>query len=710
MKHLYFKFILCLMIPLSISAQDVYYNPLLVNWNTPFQTPPFQDIKPVHFLPAFTFAIDEAKQEVDAIALSTLPPTFENTIAALDKAGANLNRISGVFFNLLEADASKELQETAKEIIPLITAYSNYVSLNENLFIKIKEVYDNQSQSNLSKEQSILLEKTYLNFKRSGAELKEEDKKKYEILTQELSALGLTFKENVLKATNSYFLHITKKSDLKGIPAQEQAIAAEKAKNKGETGWIFDLSAPSYSAFMKYADNRSLREQIYKAYNSRAFHSDNADNSNIVINIVNKRLELAKLLGYQTYADYVLETRMAEHKDSVWNFLHRLTEITKIAAENDLKELTAFAKTNHPLQAWDWSYYADKLKKQKFNLDDQLIKPYFELENVKKGIFELVGNLYGLQFSFDPNIPVYHKDVQAYQVKNENNQCIAVLYLDFYTRDTKRNGAWMTSFREQYINEKGENIIPLVSLVLNYNPPTPSQPTLLTYDEMKTFLHEFGHALHGMLSQVHYQSLSGTSVPRDFVELPSQIMENWASEKDFLSLFAKHYQNGDMIPDAYIDQLIKANRFHAGYTGLRQLNYGILDMTWHSITTTVNEPVEVIESKATSNTTLLPTVEECIFSTSFSHIFAGGYAAGYYGYKWAEVLDADAFSLFKQNGIFDKKTAASFKEHILSKGGSDKPMDLYITFRGQRPTEEAFLKRSGLLDIQDSSKTKPPKK
>jgi len=695
------------MIPLSISAQDVYYNPLSVNWNTPFQTPPFQDIKPVHFLPAFTFAIDEAKQEVDAIAHLALPPTFENTIAALDKAGANLNRISGVFFNLLEADASKELQEAAKEIIPLMTTYSNYVSLNENLFIRIKEIYDHRLQSNLTKEQFILLEKTYLNFKRSGAELKDEDKNKYENLTQELSALGLTYKENVLKATNSYILHITKKSDLKGIPVQEQAIAAEKAKNKGETGWIFDLSAPSYSAFMKYADNRSLREELYKAYNSRAFHSDNADNSNIVINIVNKRLELAKLLGYQTYADYVLETRMAEHKDSVWNFLHRLTSITKIAAENDLKELTTFAKTNRPLQAWDWSYYADKLKKQKFNLDDQLIKPYFELENVKKGIFELVRRLYGLQFSLDPNIPIYHKDVQAYQVKDENNQCIAVLYLDFYTRDTKRNGAWMTSFREQYINEKGENIIPLVSLVLNYNPPTPSQPTLLTYDEMKTFLHEFGHALHGMLSQVHYQSLSGTSVPRDFVELPSQIMENWASEKEFLSLFAKHYQNGNMIPDAYIEQLINANRFHAGYAGLRQLNYGILDMTWHSITTTVDEPVEVIESNATSNTTLLPTVEGCIFSTSFSHIFAGGYAAGYYGYKWAEVLDADAFALFKQNGIFDKKTAASFKEHILSKGGSDKPMDLYITFRGQRPTQEAFLKRSGLLDLPDSSKNKP---
>lgn len=699
MKHFTLKLLFYFMIPISLSAQDVYYNPLLLPWNTPFQTPPFHDIKPVHYMPAITFSIDEAKQEIDAIANSTATPTFENTIAALDKAGTSLNRISGVFFNLLEANASKELQETAKEIIPMMTAYSNYVSLHKNLFRRIKYVYENQDQHLLTTEQQMLLEKTYLNFIRSGANLEEEDRRKYETLTQELSTLSLTFKENILKATNAYYLHIIKKSDLKGIPPQELSVAAEKAKNKSLKGWVFDLSAPSYMAFMKYAENASLREKLYTAYNSRAFHSNENDNSEIIIDIVNKRLELANLLGYQTYADYVLETRMAENKDSVWSFLNRLTAITKIAAEKELDELSTFANTKQTLQAWDWNFYADKLKKEKFDLDEQLIKPYFELENVKKGIFELAQRLYDIQFTIDTTIPVYHEDVQTYQVKDANDQCIAILYLDFYTRGTKRNGAWMTSFRKQYIHNN-ENIIPLISLVLNYTPPSSSQPTLLTFDEMKTFLHEFGHALHGMLSNIHYQSLSGTSVPRDFVELPSQILENWANQKEFLSLFATHYKTGEIIPDSFIKQLTQASQFHSGYTTLRQLNYGVLDMTWHSITSSITESVDIVEYNATHNTTLLPRVESCNISTAFSHIFAGGYAAGYYGYKWAEVLDADAFALFEETGIYNKETARSFKEHILSKGGSDKPMNLYIKFRGKKPTEEAFLKRSGLYNIK----------
>ncbi|MGI6291411.1 MAG: M3 family metallopeptidase [Bacteroidales bacterium] len=681
----------------DINAQNVEYNPLLVKWDTPYQTPPFDKIKPVHYLPAFISAISEAKMEVDAIALSKEDPNFENTILALERSGMTLSRISGIFFNILEADANKELQDIAKEVIPLLTNYQNYITLNELLFQRIKQVYDNRHLLQLNTEDAMLLHNTYLNFSRSGANLSPDDKKKYEQLTLELSKLSLEFKDNVLAATNQYYLHITNKADLKGIPATDIEIAAVKAKEKGLKGWVFDLSAPSYMGFMKYADNRELRKQMYLAYNSRAFHNKDYDNTNVVVNIVNQRLALANLLGYKTYADYVLEVRMAEYKDTVFNFLHRLIDISKVAALRELEELQEFASINEPLQRWDWSYYSNKLKMKKFNLDEQKVKAYFELQQVKAGVFELTKKLYGLTYQLADDIPVYHKDVEVYRVFDENKNTIAVLYLDFYTRSTKRNGAWMTSFRKQSINEKGENIIPLVSLVLNYSAPTNNNPTLLTYDEFRTFLHEFGHALHGMLSTIRYQSLSGTSVPRDFVELPSQIMENWAKEKEFLDLFAKHYKTQQVIPNEIIEQLNEANNFHAGYAFLRQLNFGILDMTWHSIEQPINEKMEKVEINATQNTEILPFVEGCNISTAFSHIFAGGYAAGYYGYKWAEVLDADAFELFKSKGIFDKKTAASFREHILSKGGSDKPMNLYIQFRGRQPKEDALIQRSGLI-------------
>ncbi|HQB20266.1 MAG TPA: M3 family metallopeptidase [Bacteroidales bacterium] len=681
----------------DVNAQNVEYNPLLVKWDTPYQTPPFDKIKPVHYLPAFISAISEAKMEVDAIALSKEEPNFENTILALERSGMTLSRISGIFFNILEADANKELQDIAKEVIPLLTNYQNYITLNELLFQRIKQVYDNRHLLQLNTEDAMLLHNTYLNFSRSGANLSPDDKKKYEQLTLELSKLSLEFKDNVLVATNQYYLHITNKADLKGIPATDIEIAAVKAKEKGLKGWVFDLSAPSYMGFMKYADNRELRKQMYLAYNSRAFHNKDYDNTNVVVNIVNQRLALANLLGYKTYADYVLEVRMAEYKDTVFNFLHRLIDISKVAALRELEELQEFASANEPLQRWDWSYYSNKLKMKKFNLDEQKVKAYFELQQVKAGVFELTKKLYGLTYQLADDIPVYHKDVEVYRVFDENKNTIAVLYLDFYTRSTKRNGAWMTSFRKQSINEKGENIIPLVSLVLNYSAPTNNNPTLLTYDEFRTFLHEFGHALHGMLSTIRYQSLSGTSVPRDFVELPSQIMENWAKEKEFLDLFAKHYKTQQVIPNEIIEQLNEANNFHAGYAFLRQLNFGILDMTWHSIEQPINEKMEKVEINATQNTEILPFVEGCNISTAFSHIFAGGYAAGYYGYKWAEVLDADAFELFKSKGIFDKKTAASFREHILSKGGSDKPMNLYIQFRGRQPKEDALIQRSGLI-------------
>ncbi len=696
-KYLIFS-ILIMTVQLCVNSQNIEYNPLLASWKTPYQTPPFNEIKPKHYLPAFISAITEAKMEIDAISLSNEAATFENTIVALDRAGASLTRISGIFFNLLEADASKELQALAKEITPLITDYQNYITLNEALFLRIKSVYDYKAQLTLTTEQEMLLKNTYLNFSRSGANLSPTEKKQYEKLTQDLSKLSLDFKENVLQATNGYFLHLTQISDVSGIPMQELAIAANKAKQKGLDGWVFDLSAPSYLAFMKYADNRELRKKIYIAYNSRGFKTEKADNSTIVIQLANKRLELAKLLGYETYADYVLETRMAEYKDSVWSFLNRLTAKAKPSAQKEITELQKFSTLKNDLQRWDWTYYADKLKVKKYNINDQEIKPYFELENVKKGIFELCHRLYDLRFESAPEIPVYHNDVQAYKVYDASNQCIAILYLDFYTRETKRNGAWMTSFRKQSVNGKGEKIIPFVSVVLNYTPASPDQPTTLTYDEFKTFLHEFGHALHGILSNVHYQSISGTSVPRDFVELPSQIMENWACEEEFLKIVALHYQTGKVIPKKLIRQLVESSKFHAGYTFLRQLNFGTLDMAWHSIEQPVNENVELLERRVTQQTEILPMVDACNISTAFSHIFAGGYAAGYYGYKWAEVLDADAFALFKQNGIFNQQTALLFKEYILSKGGSEKPMDLYIKFRGQKPSEDALLKRSGLIN------------
>ena len=695
MKRIFILVVNIIMLMSYMKSQNVEFNPLLAPWNTPFETPPFQQIRTVHYLPAFTSAITEAKIEIDEITRCKETPSFENTIEALERSGATLSRISGIFFNILEANANKDLQDVAKEIIPLVTDYQNYVSLNEALFLRVKEVYDKQAELELTSEQKMLLKNSYLSFTRAGANLNPEQKKQYEVLTRELSKLSLTFKDNVLAATNDYFLHITNSADMKGVPEQEKQIAAAKAKAKNLEGWVFDLSAPSYIAFMKYAENRDLRKKLYIAYNSRGFHGDNS-NSDVVVQLANKRLALANLLGYPTYADYVLETRMAKNKDTVMNFLKRMIQTSREAAMKETTELQEFSTLNKDLQRWDWSFYANRLKNQKYNFDEQEVKPYFELENVKGGVFELTNKLYGLQYKLDKTIAVYHEDVQAYKVLNEQNKIIAILYLDFFTRDTKRNGAWMTSFRKQYVDKNGNNIIPLISLVLNYTAPTDKQPTLLTFDEMTTFLHEFGHALHGILSEVNYSSLAGTSVPRDFVELPSQIMENWASEKQFLDLFAKHYKTDAAIPDSLIDQIKKMENFHAGYFFLRQLNFGILDMSWHSITSPIKTTVENIEKEATKETEILPMVDECNMSTAFAHIFAGGYAAGYYGYKWAEVLDADAFNLFQEKGIFDKSTAELFRKHILSKGGSEDPMDLYIRFRGQTPSEKALLKRSGL--------------
>lgn len=680
----------------EFSEADLKNNPLLLDWNTPFQTPPFDLIKVEHFIPAFYKALEVSDKEIYEISNQKSTPSFENTIVAMDRSGKLLSRISNVFFNLLSANTSPELQKIAQEISPLLTKHSNEIFHNKALFNRVSEVY--KTKNKLTKEEDqILLEKTYKAFINSGAQLNEEDKMNYSILTMELSRLQLQFSENVLAATNSFEVIFTSPEELKGLPENELEIARAKAKAKGADGYLFDLSAPSYGALMKYAEDRKLREKFYKAYNSKAFIGE-YDNNSLVIEIVSIRNKIAQLLGYKTYADYVLQDRMAENPKNVYQLLDQLLEVSYPAAKNEMEEISKFARENGmegTLERWDFSFYSEKYKNKKFNISDEMIKPYFKLENVIDGVFSLTKKLYGITYKPNKNIPVYHPDVTAYEVYR-NKMLIGILYLDFHPRASKRGGAWMTSYREQSIDSKGNNIRPIVSLVMNFTPSTSDNPSLLTYDEVTTFLHEFGHGLHGLLSNVTYESISGTSVPRDFVELPSQIMENYASNAEFLKLFAYHYKTKKMIPLELIKKLKEVDNYLAGYSFCRQLTFGYLDMMWHSTPLENITQVIEMERKAIEKTELLPIVEETCISTSFSHIFAGGYAAGYYGYKWAEVLDADAFAYFEETGVFNQKTADSFVNNILSKGGSRKAMDMFIGFRGRAPQVDALLKRSGL--------------
>lgn len=674
-------------------------NPLLQKWNTPHNTPPFDKIKNEHYSPAFDVAFAENKKEVDAICNNKAKPNFKNTIEALEQSGELLNKISGIFYNLMECESSDELQNIAFEIMPKMTAHSNDISLNPKLFEKIKFVYDNRDKENLNTEQKQVLEKTYKSFVRSGANLNDADKEKYREISAEMSELRLKFNQNVLKETNEFVLHITKKKDLAGLPQSAIEMAAETAKDRKLKGWAFDLSAPSYMAFVKFADNRELRKQIFTAYNSRAFKNNENDNSKIVLRIVELRLEMAKLLGYETYAHYVLEERMAKDPKTVNDFLENLYSASIDFAKADFDEVSEFAKKNGlkgELQRWDWSYYSEKLKNEKFSIDDDLLRPYFKLENVKNGIFSLSEKLYGITFKNNKDIPVYNPEVEVYEVYDVDGSLLAVLYMDFFPRATKRNGAWMTSFRGQY-KKDGKDYRPFIQMVCNFTKPTSNKPSLLTFDETTTFLHEFGHVLHGILANSTYSSISGTSVYRDFVELPSQFMENYATEKEFLDMFAQHYETGETIPMELVNRIKDYNNFQAGYFTVRQLMFGMLDMKWHSVTSPVTTSLTEFEQNAISKTELLPVLEGTSVSVAFAHIFAGGYAAGYYGYKWAEVLDADAFAFFKQNGIFDKKTAKSFRDNILSKGGSEHPMELYLKFRGQEPDINALLEREGLI-------------
>ncbi len=673
-------------------------NPLLSRFDTPFGIPPFDLIKNEHFLPAIKEGINKAKSEIDAIASKDEPPTFENTIEALDKTGELLDRVSSVLFNLNSAETNDELQAITREASPLLSTFDNEVKQNIDLWERIRDVYQRRDEFSLTEEASMLLDKTYKSFVRSGANLNEKDKKSFKEISIELSKLTLEFGENILAETNGYQLVIDQKDDLKGLPNDVISRAASLAEEKGLKGkWVFTLQAPSYLPFMEYAENRSLREQLFKAFMSKAFKGDQRDNKEIIKKIVKLRSEIARLLGYPTYASYVLEERMAATSMQVRHFLDDLLDRALPKAKEEVEEIKEFMKElgqDHTLERWDWAYYSEKLRKKKYDLDDEVIKPYFKLENVIEGVFKTAEKLYGLSFVRNNEAPVYHEDVEVYEVWNEG-KIKAVFLADFFPRDGKRGGAWMTSFRDQRKVE-GENIIPQVSIVCNFTPSTKESPSLLKFDEVKTLFHEFGHALHGMLSDTTFASLSGTNVYWDFVELPSQIFENWCYERECLSLFAKHYESGKIIPDKYIDKIKESAIYHEAYATVRQVSFGLLDMAWHDLPGGEVESVEALEQEVFEPLDLFPKVPGTNMSAQFGHIFAGGYGAGYYSYKWAEVLDADAFSLFQEKGIFDKETALSFKENILSRGGTEHPMKLYKKFRGREPNPEALLKRAGL--------------
>ncbi|SMO33124.1 peptidyl-dipeptidase Dcp [Saccharicrinis carchari] len=674
-------------------------NPLLQKFTTVHQTPPFDKIKTEHYLPAFKESLVKARQDIAKIVDSKEKPSFENTVLALEYAGKQLDDVASIFFNINSAETNDEIQAIAREVSPMLTEYSNDIVLNETLFDRIKTVYDSREGLNLNAEQLKLLEDSYKGFERKGALLTGEDRERYRAITTELSKLTLHFGENVLAETNAFKLHITDPADLSGLPDAIKTAAAELARREEKEGWIFTLQFPSYVPFMKYADNRALRKQMYMAYASRASKGDEHDNKAIIAKIVNLRLEKAKLLGYQNHAEFVLEERMAKTPTKVNDFLNDLLNRSIEFARQDVADVAEFAKKDglkDTLQRWDFSYYSEKLKTEKFDFTEEETKPYFPLDKVIDGVLGLANRLYGISFIENKDIPVYHNEVKAYEVLDENGSHLSVLYLDFFPRKGKQGGAWMTTYGDQYIKD-GKNIRPLVSLVCNFSRPTQETPSLLTHNEVTTFLHEFGHGLHGMLANTTYKSHSGTSVYRDFVELPSQILENWGNEKEWLQMVGQHYKTGEVIPDELVDKILASANFQSGYLTVRQLSFGLNDMAWHTIMAPFEGSVSSFENAAMAKTELFPEVEGTSFSPAFSHIFAGGYAAGYYGYKWAEVLDADAFSLFKQNGIFDKATAASFRKNILSKGGTEHPMELYVAFRGQEPTLDALMERSGLV-------------
>ncbi|WP_452222912.1 M3 family metallopeptidase [Lacinutrix chionoecetis] len=677
-------------------------NILTEKFSTKYNTAPFVRIENKDYKPAILKLIEQTKAEINTVTQNPEQPTFKNTIEALEFSGQQLDRVTSIFFNLNSAETSDEIQKIAQEISPVLSEFGNDITLNQDLFKRVKAVYDNKKQLNLTTEQSTLLDKKYKSFSRNGANLNEDDKTKLREIDKKLAQLKLKFGENVLAETNKYEMHLTKESQVSGLPDGAKEAAKQLAESKDKAGWIITLDYPSYIPFMTYADNRKLREELAKASGSKAFKGDDLDNQDIVLQIVNLRHKRANLLGYKTHAHFVLEERMAETPETVLRFLNDLLSKAKPAAENEFKNLENFAKQLDGidrLEKWDSAYYSEKLKQKLFDLDDEQLKPYFKLENVIDGAFKVAEKLFGLHFEEINDIDKYHDDVLTYKVTNNNNNgdLVSLFYADFFPRKGKRNGAWMTSYKPQFVKDGNEER-PHVSIVCNFTKPTKSKPSLLTFNEVTTLFHEFGHALHGILANTTYPSLSGTSVYWDFVELPSQIMENWCYEKEALELFAKHYKTGEVIPMELITKIKESSTFHEGMQTLRQISFAILDMSWHGGETpeTIKD-VEAFESQAFEGTKLYPDVKNNCMSTAFAHIFQGGYSSGYYSYKWAEVLDADAFAYFKQQGIFNKEIATLFKEHILSQGGTENPMVLYKRFRGQEPKPEALLKRAGLI-------------
>ena len=666
-------------------------NPLLQDFNTA----PFSKISNDNYKPAIQKGIEIAKLEIDAITDNSNEPTFENTTVALDFSGEKLNRITSIFFNLNSAETNDEIQKIAQEVSPWLSEFGNDITLNTALFARVKAVFNVKETLDLSPEQTMLLDKQYKSFARNGANLNEEDKSKLREIDAKLSTLSLKFGENVLAETNAFELHITNENDLAGLPESEK----EAAKSKDKEGWVFTLDYPSYIPFLTYIDNRELRKKMAIAAGKKGFQDNSFNNEGVVLEIVNLRHQRANLLSYKTHAHFVLEERMAETPKNVIAFSNNLLEKAKPAAIKEFNNLEAYAKKLDgidQLQKWDGAYYSEKLKKEIFDLDQEILKPYFKLENVIGGVFEIANRLFDLQFEEVSNIDKYHEDVKTFNVTDTKGNFIAVFYADFHPRKGKRNGAWMTSYKSQQIkNDINER--PHVSIVCNFTKPTETKPSLLTFNEVTTLFHEFGHALHGMLANTTYNSLSGTSVSWDFVELPSQVLENWCFEKEALELFAKHYETGEVIPMNYVEKIKESASFHEGMQTLRQLSFGLLDMQWHGQDPTEISSVKDFENGAFADTKLYPDVAENVMSTAFSHIFQGGYSAGYYSYKWAEVLDADAFEYFLEEGVFNKEVATKFKENVLSKGGTEKPMELYKRFRGKEPKPDALLKRAGLI-------------
>ena len=673
-------------------------NPLLRESSAPFGAPEFDKIKNEHYLPAFEAGIAEAKAEIDAIVANQEEPTFENTIEAMEVSGQTLNNVANIFFNLMEADTDDQMQEIAEKVSPMLTEYTMYVSLNADLFQRVKAVYDKKDELGLAPDQMKLLEDNYKGFVRGGANLSDEDKELYSKWSEELSLITLQFSKNVLAATNAYVLNITDSTQLGGLPEFVKTMAAETAAEKGLEGWAFTLDAPSYSPFLKYSTERELRRQIWTAYNTRAIGGE-YDNTDIVKKIVDLRIKIANILGYETYADYALEERMAKTRTTVNEFIKNLLEPSMAYAKKDVADVYAYAKKNgfedSELKSWDFSYWSEKYQQAEYALSAEELKPYFQLESCIDAVFGLATRLYGITFKELDNVPVYHEDVKVYEVNDVDGRHLALFYADFFPRASKRGGAWMTEFRGQSIID-GVERRPFISTVMNFTKPTADAPALITHDELVTFLHEFGHALHGIFAEGRYGSLTGTNVSRDFVELPSQIMENWAFEPEYLNSFAKHYQTGEPIPAELIEKVVAAKNYLAGYAQVRQLHYGYLDMAWHSLTELPAEGAVEFEQKTLAPYAVMPAVEGSAFSTSFSHIFSGGYSAGYYSYKWAEVLEADAFSLFKEKGIFNTEVSNSFRENILSKGGSEDADVIYRNFRGHDPQPEALMEKLGL--------------